>query len=282
MSDDDTEDQESVGEYIDSPEVSVEASEVKWNTNDVFVSNVDAQDRLSHVWNDDYDNLEGVDEPMIIESLNEKKIGEVEEKEETDIFNEEEMQNDIDESFSLSPESNLDSISSNTLDSPTSDSNEDGFLSDGYFEVELDELERKVCKKSDFLNETDFVAKSRIITEPENSNANVNANENENENILSTDATNKLESLWEHQELIEQLEMEFKKVRAIGLPTIFEESESPPKFMEELKPWKIEEAYQHSGGGGTMSEVHNFYKTYRERMRKFDIFSYQKMYAIGT
>lgn len=277
VSDDDTEDQESVSEYIDSPEVSVEASEVKWNTNDVFVSNVDARDRLSHVWDEDYDNHEGVDEPMITESLNEKKIGGVEEKEDTDIFNEDEMQNDIDESFSSSPESNLDSISSNTLDSPTSDSNEDGFLSDGYFELELDELERKVWKKSNFLSETDFVAKSRNITEPEKTNANVN----ENENILSTDATNKLESLWEHQELIEQLQMELKKVRAIGLPTIFEESESPPKFMEELKPWKIEEAYQHSGGGGTMSEVHKFYKTYRERMRKFDIFSYQKMYAIG-
>lgn len=277
VSDDDTEDQESVSEFIDSPEVSVEASEVKWNTNDVFVSNVDAQDRLSHVWNEDYDNHEGVDEPMILGSLNEKKIGEVEEKEETDIFNEEEMQNDIDESFSLSPESNLDSISSNSLDSPTSDSNEDGFLSDGYFEVELDELERKVWKKSDFLSETDFVSKSRNITEPEKTNANVN----KNENILSTDATNKLESLWEHQELIEQLQMEIKKVKAIGLPTIFEESESPPKIMEELKPWKIEEAYQHGGGGGTMSEVHKFYKTYRERMRKFDIFNYQKMYAIG-
>ncbi|PWA54744.1 ribosomal protein L34Ae [Artemisia annua] len=212
VSDDDTEDQESVSEYIDSPEASVEASEVKWNTNDVFVSNVDARDRLSHVWNEDYDNHEGVDEPMIIESLNEKKIGGVEEKEETDIFNEEEMPNDIDESFSSSPESNLDSISSNTLDSPTSDSNEDGFLSDGYFE----------------------------------------------------------------------LEMEIKKVKAIGLPTIYEESESPPKIMEELKPWKIEEAYQHGGGGGKMSEVHKFYKTYRERMRKFDIFSYQKMYAIET
>ncbi|PWA54745.1 ribosomal protein L34Ae [Artemisia annua] len=282
VSDDDTEDQESVSEYIDSPEASVEASEVKWNTNDVFVSNVDARDRLSHVWNEDYDNHEGVDEPMIIESLNEKKIGGVEEKEETDIFNEEEMPNDIDESFSSSPESNLDSISSNTLDSPTSDSNEDGFLSDGYFEVELDELERKVRKKSDFLSETDFVTKSRNITEPEKTNANVNANENENENILSTDdAINKLESLWEHQELIEQLEMEIKKVKAIGLPTIYEESESPPKIMEELKPWKIEEAYQHGGGGGKMSEVHKFYKTYRERMRKFDIFSYQKMYAIG-
>ncbi|KAK9925086.1 hypothetical protein M0R45_033427 [Rubus argutus] len=87
---------------------------------------------------------------------------------------------------------------------------------------------------------------------------------------------NTLETLWEHQELIEQLKMELKKVRVSGLPTIFEESESPN--MEDLKPWKIDEKYQH---GDTMSELHKFYKSYRERMRKFDILNYQKLYAIG-
>ncbi|XP_004304295.1 PREDICTED: uncharacterized protein LOC101314873 isoform X1 [Fragaria vesca subsp. vesca] len=87
---------------------------------------------------------------------------------------------------------------------------------------------------------------------------------------------NTLETLWEHQELIEQLKMELKKVRGSGLPTILEESESPN--MEDLKPWKIDEKYHH---GDRMSVLHKFYKSYRERMRKFDILSYQKLYAIG-
>ncbi|XP_011010601.1 PREDICTED: uncharacterized protein LOC105115419 isoform X3 [Populus euphratica] len=88
--------------------------------------------------------------------------------------------------------------------------------------------------------------------------------------------SNGLETLWEHQDLIEQLKMELKKVRATGLPTILEEDESP-KIMEDLKPWKIDEKFQHED---RMSELHKFYKSYRERMRKLDILSYQKMYAM--
>ncbi|KAL1563124.1 hypothetical protein AAHA92_05623 [Salvia divinorum] len=88
--------------------------------------------------------------------------------------------------------------------------------------------------------------------------------------------TNKLECLWEHQELIEQLQMELKKVKATGLPTILEESETP-KVINDLKPWKIDEneEMQHRD---CMGELH---KSYREMMRKFDILNYQKMYAMG-
>lgn len=89
--------------------------------------------------------------------------------------------------------------------------------------------------------------------------------------------SNDLETLWEHQDLIEQLKMELKKVRATGLPTILEEDESP-KIMEDLKPWKIDEKFHHED---RMSELHKFYKSYRERMRKLDILSYQKVYAMN-
>lgn len=104
----------------------------------------------------------------------------------------------------------------------------------------------------------------------------------DSEKVTSKDACesedpNKLETLWEHQELIEQLKMELRKVRATGLPTILEDSESP-KITEDLKPWKIDEKFQRED---CMGELHKFYKSYRERMRKFDIFNYQKMYAIG-
>ncbi|PPR93570.1 hypothetical protein GOBAR_AA27102 [Gossypium barbadense] len=100
------------------------------------------------------------------------------------------------------------------------------------------------------------------------------------ENPLASDSEDStdLETLWEHQELLEQLKMELKKVKATGLPTILEESESP-KIMDDLKPWKIDEKFQYAD---TMSELHKFYKSYRERMRKFDILNYQKMYAIGV
>ncbi|KAJ7970983.1 Ribosomal protein L34Ae [Quillaja saponaria] len=98
-----------------------------------------------------------------------------------------------------------------------------------------------------------------------------------NSPVFDSEDSNALETLWEHQELIEQLKMELKKVRATGLSTILEESESP-KMMEDLKPWKIDEKFQH---GNRTKELSKFYKSYRERMRKFDILNYQKMYAIG-
>lgn len=256
------------------------------------------------MFDDDFEDQECVFE---LECVNGNKIGEVEDNEEIDTFSEDKLHKVRDESVYSSADSNTDSVGSNekkitqvdekeeihnesvyisadlNMDSsgtnnPSSPTSylqpEDGFLSDGDFELEFDE--KGAWTKSNFLSENNFVAKQKSVSKPEVTN------ENEIGNVKnsSNDTTNKLESLWEHQELIEQLKMEIKKVKAIGLPTIFEESESPPKIMEELKPWKIEEVYQN--GFGNMSEVHKFYKSYRERMRKFDIFNYQKMYAIGT
>ncbi|KAJ1399713.1 hypothetical protein SESBI_30131 [Sesbania bispinosa] len=94
---------------------------------------------------------------------------------------------------------------------------------------------------------------------------------------LDLDDSHKFDAQWEHQDLIEQLKMELNKVRATGLPTILENSES--KIMEDLKPWKIDEKFQH---GSTINELPKFYKSYRERMRKFDILNYQKLYALGS
>ncbi|XP_051117231.1 uncharacterized protein LOC127241972 isoform X1 [Andrographis paniculata] len=95
------------------------------------------------------------------------------------------------------------------------------------------------------------------------------------------ETTTELETLWEHQELIEQLKMELRKVRATGLPTILEESDSSPRAITgvALKPWKIEdESFKYED---CVDEVEKFYKAYIETMRKFDILNYQKMYAIG-
>ncbi|KAG8384702.1 hypothetical protein BUALT_Bualt04G0145500 [Buddleja alternifolia] len=128
--------------------------------------------------------------------------------------------------------------------------------------------------RPDFLSEKDF--------NEDLDNKYVTDNVNDEEDCEKTKESdcgdgNKLESLWEHQELIDQLQMELKKVRATGLPTILEESESP-KIMDDLKPWKIDEKFQRED---CMGELHKFYKSYRERMRKFDILNYQKMYAMG-
>ncbi|KAM1715923.1 hypothetical protein ACFX11_023938 [Malus domestica] len=92
----------------------------------------------------------------------------------------------------------------------------------------------------------------------------------------ASEDSNTLETLWEHQDLIEQLKMELNKVRATGLPTILEESESPN--MDDLKPWKIDEKIHQ---GDRMGELQKFHRSYREHMRKFDILNYQKLYAIG-
>ncbi|KAI3713168.1 hypothetical protein L1987_71741 [Smallanthus sonchifolius] len=245
-------------EHMDSSEVSLEDSEV--------LSNSNGFGRGVHVQHDDpkedyFEDQECVFEQRMVDGLNLKNIVEVEEKEEK-------LQKVHDESVYVysSPDSDMYSIGSSDLHPPTFDLHlKDGFLSDEYFELEFkveDENDQHNWTGSDFLYENDFGAKS-VDGSEEN---------------LSNDTT-KLESLREDQELIEQLKLEIKKVKAIGLPTIFEESESPPKVMEDLKPWKIEEVYQN--GGGKIGEVHKFYKSYRDRMRKFDVFSYQKMYAIG-
>ncbi|KAJ1419612.1 hypothetical protein SESBI_14942 [Sesbania bispinosa] len=94
---------------------------------------------------------------------------------------------------------------------------------------------------------------------------------------IDLEDSNRFDTLWEQQDLMEQLKMELKKVRATGLPTILEDSESP-KIMEDLRPWKIDEKFQH---GSDTNELPKFYRSYRERMRKFDILNYQKMYALG-
>lgn len=100
---------------------------------------------------------------------------------------------------------------------------------------------------------------------------------NEAEFVKDTDS-NRMETLWEHQELIEQLKMELRKVRATGLPTILEESESPT-LTDEVKPWKIDDGILRYED--CMDEVGQLCNRYREMMRRLDILNYQKMYAMG-
>ncbi|KAK1351430.1 Ribosomal protein L34Ae [Heracleum sosnowskyi] len=118
-------------------------------------------------------------------------------------------------------------------------------------------------------NSSNQVANDKFINTATNSELRISA--------VETEDVNKLEMLWEHQDLVEQLKMELKKARASGLPTILEDSESP-KIMEDLKPWKIDEKLQHQN---PMGELHKFYKSYREKMRKLDVLTYQKIYAVG-
>ncbi|XVE68134.1 hypothetical protein DITRI_Ditri09bG0045000 [Diplodiscus trichospermus] len=158
----------------------------------------------------------------------------------------------------------------------------DGFLSDRDFEEDfVDDCSRDKGKSTmedlDLEEADDFNNEYTDTMEEVRENENGLAKTSDNSFASDSEDSNRLESLWEHQDLIEQLKMELKKVRATGLPTILEESESP-KIMDDLKPWKIDEKFQLVD---RMSELHKFYKSYRERMRKFDILNYQKMYAIG-
>ena len=47
--------------------------------------------------------------------------------------------------------------------------------------------------------------------------------------------------------------------------------------MEDLKPWEIDEKFKH---GRAINDLTKFYKSYTERMRKFDILNYQKLFAM--
>lgn len=150
---------------------------------------------------------------------------------------------------------------------------------------ELQKLEESDMQKSDRQDSAKFYkdgfhgdnnSKDEDFGENEEKQTDGKPNSKDSSEWDSEDS-NELETLWEHQDLIEQLRMELKKVRATGLPTILEDSDCP-KIIEDLKPWKIDEKFQH---GDRMGELHKFFKSYRERMRKFDFLNYQKMYAIG-
>ncbi|XP_009381895.2 uncharacterized protein LOC103969991 [Musa acuminata AAA Group] len=139
----------------------------------------------------------------------------------------------------------------------------DGFLGqedDGKLIAELDEL----TQEEEFERKDNVRKKSKEDKKTEMKD-------------LDDEDCDELESLWEHQDLIEQLKMELRRVRAIGLPTIPEASETP-RAINDLKLRKMDEKFLHED---PMDELHKFYKCYRERMRKFDILNYQKMYAIG-
>lgn len=180
----------------------------------------------------------------------------------------------------------LGKLEEDRMDSTESDLDESQETYD--FEGEDSDIMEELKKLEDCMNNNDkntsnflspkYLGEGSMIKSI-NTAANSELRESKNKTMSAgeTEDANKLETLWEHQDLVEQLKMELKKVRASGLPTILEDSESP-KIMEDLKPWKIDEKLQHQN---PMGELHRFYKSYREKMRKLDVLTYQKMYAIG-
>ena len=96
----------------------------------------------------------------------------------------------------------------------------------------------------------------------------------------SEDYQDDLDFLCEHRDVIEQLKLELRNVRAGGLPTILEEEEEPvsPAMVQGLKPLKVDEKYEFKD---RMEEVQKVYKGYAEKMRKLDMLNSQTMHAIG-
>lgn len=83
----------------------------------------------------------------------------------------------------------------------------------------------------------------------------------------------------EHEDIVEQLRMELRNARTGGLATIMEDSESEScKMVEELKPLNIDKKWEHKD---QMVEIHKFYKSYLNKMRKLDVLNSQTMHAIG-
>ncbi|KAE9454510.1 hypothetical protein C3L33_13586, partial [Rhododendron williamsianum] len=86
--------------------------------------------------------------------------------------------------------------------------------------------------------------------------------------------------LLKHQESVEQMKAEMKNAKGKGmLPTILEESESPPKVGEDLKPlMRIDEKFEHKD---RLEEIQKVYKGYAEKMRKLDVLNYQTLHGIS-
>ncbi|KZV23256.1 hypothetical protein F511_17765 [Dorcoceras hygrometricum] len=85
------------------------------------------------------------------------------------------------------------------------------------------------------------------------------------------------DALWEHQHLVQQMKMELKNCRSGGLPTISEDCETP-KMVEDLKPLTFDQKFEYKD---LMEEIHKFYRTYAEKMRKLDVLNFQTLQAIS-
>lgn len=98
-------------------------------------------------------------------------------------------------------------------------------------------------------------------------------------NSWDSDFNNENESdvLWEHQHLVQQMKMELKNCRSGGLPTISEDCETP-KMVEDLKPLNIDQKFEYKD---LMEEIHKFYRTYAEKMRKLDVLNFQTLQAMS-
>ncbi|XP_058193434.1 uncharacterized protein LOC131310449 isoform X1 [Rhododendron vialii] len=86
--------------------------------------------------------------------------------------------------------------------------------------------------------------------------------------------------LLKHRESVEQMKAEMKNAKGKGvLPTILEESESPPKVVEDLRPlMRIDEKFEHKD---RLEEIQKVYKGYAEKMRKLDVLNYQTLHGIS-
>ncbi|XP_042458434.1 uncharacterized protein LOC122042396 isoform X1 [Zingiber officinale] len=148
----------------------------------------------------------------------------------------------------------------------------DGTVSESstFFELPLDSLVGTISSADEEWDKFD----KEVGREEKVSQDRLGGKETEPVVALDDEEYNELETLWEHENLIEQLKMELRKAR---LPTILEESVAP-KVVEDLKPWKINNKFLHKD---PMEELHEFHNCYRERMRKFDILNLQKVNTIG-
>lgn len=130
--------------------------------------------------------------------------------------------------------------------------------------------------ESDCAEKSEKPSLERGFWESINSVSNENEDEDEDE----------FDILLEHQQLIKQMKMEMKNSKKKSLPTIAEEAEEEeyeecetPKIAGDWKPLKIEE--KKFEFKDFMEEIHKFYKSYAEKMRKLDILNYQSLNAIS-
>ncbi|KAK1419930.1 hypothetical protein QVD17_29374 [Tagetes erecta] len=182
-----------------------------------------------------------------------------------------------DESVSLSPQE-LDSVIEQEPESFSQfvqEKNDNDFIKHEKLENndehdEDDENEPDSCSPNTTERETELIKRDEF--EEEN-----DANSWEFDSDDSDDDDDD-DILLEHEHLIGQMKMELKSSRTGGLPTILEEVETPPRMKEDYKPLQIKEKMEHRD---QMAEIHKFYKSYTEKMRKLDVLNYQTLQAIN-
>ncbi|XP_022945544.1 uncharacterized protein LOC111449746 isoform X2 [Cucurbita moschata] len=133
-----------------------------------------------------------------------------------------------------------------------------------------DQVDDSSCKEIKQLDSFNNFEKEKEKESVNASEESTEASLQEKPSMLNYDHRYELNYLPDHQDIVQQLEMELRNARTGGLPTIFEEEAETAEAINEK--FKYEEV---------MGEIQKVYRIYAEKMWKLDILNNQIMHVIG-